>query len=707
MMDGLFVFWKVILVIVLSHSAAGAPKGKGLKRLLEEAAKGVEDARRVEDADARGAARRAGISFERRSALREGVAAKQIERKGLKRGGIRDKLREGVVAKQTSAMGSGEEADARKRLKAATSEHQFAQNIRESVEHTDSAGSRPDIDPTLRDSLRRDWGKGEISARKVQEYAMGAARAGAGGLDDLALAGTSGKNTQNIQRSLLGIFGRPQGAPPIDWVEIPVKGGRMVSHPFIFPHKFFRSMFLERFDLFTRHVVGPEGAAREFWEAIEHLPFVSVHPKIRANNYDRIAPIGFHGDAGAFSKSDNLMILSWNGLLARGRTRMKRFVFTFVRKRDYTPATLDRIFELLAWSFNAMADGLAPHESWDRRKIGPENEPLAGGWQAILTQIRGDWQFYCEIFSFPAWNAAERMCWRCRASTTNRDLKWVDTTEKANWRRTRFSHEDYLEWLRVNGLAIPILLALVIGLRLECISIDSLHVMDLGLAAHVVANTLWETVLGKKWGHSTQDKNVEALERDMKTWGKANKVTTRIQGQLTKERICPKDTGSGYPKLRAKGAATRKLAEYSLELARRFNTGSTHDLLRLGVNETLCRYYNVLSTQGQFLDDDAKNTLYNIGLDLGNLYSSLYTEAFKKGVKLWKMIPKLHLMQELTMYQAQDWGNPAYYWCYPDEDLVGLMVEIAKSCHVNTLAFTALVKWLVVAFEALPENNDD
>ena len=79
MVTGIFFVWKVIIVIVLSHSAAGAPKGKGLKRLLEEAAKGVEDERRVEDADARGAARSAGISFERRSALREGVAAKQSE----------------------------------------------------------------------------------------------------------------------------------------------------------------------------------------------------------------------------------------------------------------------------------------------------------------------------------------------------------------------------------------------------------------------------------------------------------------------------------------------------------------------------------------------------------------------------------------------------------------------------------------------------
>ena len=65
-------------------------------------------------------------------------------------------------------MGAGEEANARKRLKSATSEHPFAQSIRESVEHTESASSRHDIDRTFRDSFRRDWAKGEITARKVQ-----------------------------------------------------------------------------------------------------------------------------------------------------------------------------------------------------------------------------------------------------------------------------------------------------------------------------------------------------------------------------------------------------------------------------------------------------------------------------------------------------------------------------------------------------------
>ena len=44
-------------------------------------------------------------------------------------------------------------------------------------------------------------------------------------------------------------------------------------------------------------------------------------------------------------------------------------------------------------------------------------------------------------------------------------------------------------------------------------------------------------------------------------------------------------------------------------------------------------------------------------------------------------------------------GNPQRLWCYADEDLVGLQIEVAESCHVLTFATISLSKWLLLAFE--------
>ena len=93
------------------------------------------------------------------------------------------------------------------------------------------------------------------------------------------------------------------------------------------------------------------------------------------------------------------MVISLNGLLGRDCGRTKRIVFTLVRKRDYTPETLNRVFEIFAWSVNRMAVGKNPLLDWDRRPIGGAIEsPLAGPYTAILTQVRGDWAFYVEFF---------------------------------------------------------------------------------------------------------------------------------------------------------------------------------------------------------------------------------------------------------------------------------------------------------------------
>ena len=59
----------------------------------------------------------------------------------------------------------------------------------------------------------------------------------------------------------------------------------------------------------------------------------------------------------------------------------------------------------------------------------------------------------------------------------------------------------------------------------------------------------------------------------------------------------------------------------------------------------------------------------------------------------------------LGEYQSAEWWNPAYSWCYPDEDLVGLMIEIAETAHPTTMAITALVKWLILSFDV--EASDE
>ena len=47
----------------------------------------------------------------------------------------------------------------------------------------------------------------------------------------------------------------------------------------------------------------------------------------------------------------------------------------------------------------------------------------------------------------------------------------------------------------------------------------------------------------------------------------------------------------------------------------------------------------------------------------------------------------MHLFNHLMGWQVTEIGpNPRGYWTYADEDLVGTMVEVSRSCHPSTLA---------------------
>ena len=156
--------------------------------------------------------------------------------------------------------------------------------------------------------------------------------------------------------------------------------------------------------------------------------FVQRHPYLPKGSWCDTVPLGFHGDGGAFNAQYSLYSLSWNALTAAGVTMQTRFLFTSIRKSDMCEGSMDRVPHIFAWSMNVLLSGQALHRDWDNRRLDGGGVDLAGGLRGCLTQIRGDWEWYCQIFGFPRWNEAARMCPFCQASATNPNLPWSDVS---------------------------------------------------------------------------------------------------------------------------------------------------------------------------------------------------------------------------------------------------------------------------------------
>ena len=538
----------------------------------------------------------------------------------------------------------------------------------------------------------RDWAKGKLNALQVQDYAQGASDKSEHNLEPLAAAGSYGKNPQNVHRSLVQLFGRPAGCPEMKWVHIPTKQG-LVAHPFYLPHMWLSALAAHQPDLFKQAVQGERGGCAEFWEHMRETPFMQHHPHLDARRLPQTVPMGFYGDAGAYSDNNSLYVFTWNSLMGSGPTMAKRFLCTCIKKSDMVEGTEEALFEVLAWSFNVLLTGVWPATDWLGRTCtdGHPGQYLANGLRGCLTQVRGDWEFYCSVFQFPKWSEADNMCFLCGASASG-PLAFGDCSRDAPWRATRKTHESYSAALAATGSQLPALLRNVRGLRLECIMIDVLHTLDLGFTAHVVGNVINECLVAHVFGGRNMQVNLDSLNEELRRWYSANKVTSKLRGPLTMERVRSKT--NPWPKLKSKAAAGRHLAPFAHHLAVTYLPDRRiHALCQL-----LCEFYQLLDSQGMFLDGATRARFPLLGQRMCGLFAQLSAEAMANGHRRWKMTPKVHLTLHLCEWQAPSVGNPKSFWVYSDEDFVGTMIEVAESCHSKTVAATAMFKWALFAF---------
>ena len=119
----------------------------------------------------------------------------------------------------------------------------------------------------------------------------------------------------------------------------------------------------------------------------------------------------------------------------------------------------------------------------------------------------------------------------------------------------------------------------------------------------------------------------------------------------------------------------------------------------------LVRFYDLLEEKSMHLSTAAQSEFVNVGNLFGAMYARLSTMCFDIGLKMWKLSPKHHLFVHLCCDQIT-MGNPRYWWCYGDEDLVRIMIGIADSVHPRTLAVSVLSKSLWCVFDQLLVDVD-
>ena len=175
----------------------------------------------------------------------------------------------------------------------------------------------------------------------------------------------------------------------------------------------------------------------------------------------QLVGIGLWGDGAPcnWHRSETMEVLSWNLACAGGKWKNLRVPITGLSKKHVaTSSTYDDIFSVLSWSMQALSCGQYPKHRHDGSAWWPsdayrKNKAETGASlnvRAALVEVRGDWKFYKEVFSFPAWNDNDGLRWRCNCKPENVREVGPD----AGWRQDRCGHYEMLLRIMASGANI-------------------------------------------------------------------------------------------------------------------------------------------------------------------------------------------------------------------------------------------------------------
>jgi hypothetical protein len=174
--------------------------------------------------------------------------------------------------------------------------------------------------------------------------------------------------------------------------------------------------------------------------------------------------------------------------------------------------TWDNIWEVLVWSFTAMFHGTWPTLSWDGSLLNDDlnlaGKPLCpkSGLKAVIWTISGDMEYYANELGISKYSTNSPCSW-C-SSEYGDDMPFNDFRPEAAWRATVVtapaSSED--NPCKHAVMSIP-------GVIFETIYIDTLHVLDLGVSLHCIAN-LFSDLCIYEW-NGTQPQNLARLSADV------------------------------------------------------------------------------------------------------------------------------------------------------------------------------------------------
>lgn len=220
---------------------------------------------------------------------------------------------------------------------------------------------------------------------------------------------------------------------------------KMESFPILYPHRVLTYLFNE---------VGIEIPPQDVAEYWQHSREMGEPWAIHSPASSQHIPLGLHGDgARLFTqyKFEKQIGVAFNLPLFKPRSvRHSRFVlFTIPNAKLYKNRTMNQVFRVLTWSFNAAFQGLNPSTGPMGGALCGEalrraGTPLTAGFHKFcLCELRGDWEWHVCIWRPTSSWVSKNVCFKCGALSSGTPEMLYHNTGAPGEVRCRWIEEEY------------------------------------------------------------------------------------------------------------------------------------------------------------------------------------------------------------------------------------------------------------------------
>ena len=275
-----------------------------------------------------------------------------------------------------------------------------------------------------------------------------------------------------------------------------------------------------------------------------------------------------------------------------------------------------------------------------------------------------------------------KICWACKAEKGQDDMNMCFTNTQGHWAGTLYADTPWES---------PPSYASIPHFHLKMLHADLLHIWNLGCGRDLAGSLISLLVRDSHLPGSNQNRRFLVATRLLQQFARRHGLNLSRK-KLTQKSISM--SRNRFPEYKGSGFDTYIVVKWLADFVQSPQCRGLDPQVRTVVwvaNQVISIIYNAPS----FMSAAEQHQIRTLGAIFIRTYLYLAHEAARSQIYLWRVRPKLHLLDHVLRCERLSGVNPKLYATWLDEDSLRRYMRINRLTHKRTSHVRVLQRWLL------------